>query len=802
MLEAQQRNTKGNNYKRIKSNAKRSRGQLDKIRRDGISGSAETLACTSSPTKPRPRSNSAGESEHSLKYDYERVPPINGIHQHERYPLHEFWAEVSIDVTASCLPQQTDRLSQQRLVMENPKNQSDTIQLIDLEKITSPRTKRSSLIKNQNLIIGERCISPKSNNGVLQIPIKYPEILKIGFGFTEFSKPYILIHLSRKTHKNCSFIFTFDTYETRNQCICTILWRAACLRIIEQLVDPNIKFTKFEQLHTDLLQVHRQPSKLTSFDQSLEHLQLTIHNASALDMLADSVADILSCQHANQKLFEYLAQSASFIEKLEQFLQYNPKSPCPHLSKILELHCNQKTKTDRSERVIRRAVIKVIHHSSLSDPKYSKHCHNLSRASANQVSANLKELTLTYIKSINAIYSNPRFNKPLQYDKQLDHFVRELHGKGKCPHLLTLKNIYQIAAYAIEQCYQTSETESCLLCPIQCSFSRNKLQTDLGAKLLIYAANYDDWRDQLSALITPFPFPMVTKSCKVFGNLLHPLLDQLIKTGNAMKLSGILLHPDAISWLKLSSTKCDSSSTCLTRTVQSDIFKSFLSVFHNSNPQLSATVLKTICDHYLDDTWPLARREFIPALDILIRCLNSNIIQSRSDIEKTQRILRSTTEGEKRYEANIREQAQLSAPGGERSKSFPSSTTDQEVREFLLSNRGGHLEDLNLSCTAISDCIFEVIVKLPSLKTLNLMTTRITDEGLLTLSYAQKLKCLNLNECERITPTGLRYLTRLQNLTTLSINCTSLDDEVFEELRTSLPMLETVDHRYTNVMYR
>jgi Leucine-rich repeat (LRR) protein len=198
----------------------------------------------------------------------------------------------------------------------------------------------------------------------------------------------------------------------------------------------------------------------------------------------------------------------------------------------------------------------------------------------------------------------------------------------------------------------------------------------------------------------------------------------------------------------------------------------------------------------------LARQESIPAIEILIRCLNTNIFQNRSDIEKTKRILRSTPEGEKRYEADIRERAQLSAPGGERSKSFPSSTTDQEVREFLMSNRGGHLEDLNLSCTAISDCIFEVIVKLPALKTLNLMTTRITDEGLLTLSYAQKLKCLNLNECERITPTGLRYLTRLRNLTTLSINCTSLDDEVFEELRSSLPMLETVDHRYTNVLYR
>ena len=79
---------------------------------------------------------------------------------------------------------------------------TDTIQLIDLEKITSPRAKRSSLIKNQNLIIEERCIKPRSSNGVLQQPIKYSEITKIGFGFTEFSKPYILMQLSPRNHKH------------------------------------------------------------------------------------------------------------------------------------------------------------------------------------------------------------------------------------------------------------------------------------------------------------------------------------------------------------------------------------------------------------------------------------------------------------------------------------------------------------------------------------------------------------------------------------------------------------------------
>jgi hypothetical protein len=29
-------------------------------------------------------------------------------------------------------------------------------------------------------------------------------------------------------------------------------------------------------------------------------------------------------------------------------------------------------------------------------------------------------------------------------------------------------------------------------------------------------SKFQDWRDQLSALITPFPFPIVTKSCELY----------------------------------------------------------------------------------------------------------------------------------------------------------------------------------------------------------------------------------------------------------------------------------------------
>ena len=75
--------------------------------------------------------------------------------------------------------------------------------------------------------------------------------------------------------------------------------------------------------------------------------------------------------HPNHSLFH---PSVPFRVKIE----------IPEFSKILELHCSHKTKTDKSEQVIRQAVIKAIHHSSLYDPKYSIHCQTSNRANANR----------------------------------------------------------------------------------------------------------------------------------------------------------------------------------------------------------------------------------------------------------------------------------------------------------------------------------------------------------------------------------------------------------------------------------
>lgn len=523
-----------------------------------------------------------------------------------------------------------------------------------------------------------------------------------------------------------------------------------------------------------------------------------MHNASALSYLADSIANIYAT--LPDQLINELAQSANFIENLDQFLQYI-QIPCPQISKILELHCTQPSKTPLSEQVIRHTVTKAMTHTSLENMIRSeeiKACSRLTCVYLNQVTGG----RLPFYDP-GQPFPNEHFGKTshdhTRCNSEIISFVHNLHGQDVCsPHLLTLNNIKKIAKMAIIQCYQTSEQglDCCLTYPSGvCYYAKRFEWAKLGIDLLLYASDFEDWRHKLSETILPSFLPEPTRTCKQFGDLLPPLLVKLIQHGNPMKLSGLLPHarPDAITWLSLSSTQCQSTSTCLTSTVQSKIFKEFLTIFNQASPQPSPTVLKNLAERYFKDILSLSYRNFQPAVDILVRCHNQRLISSQKHLTQTDNYMRSSN----KHEANARRQLLLSAPGGKKSKCFQSSTTDSDVQAYLSTERGGELEDLDLSSTDITDNALIEIMKLPKLKILNLMTTRITDEGLLTISLMPELTNLNLSECEFITPVGIRHLARLQKLTTLNANSTNCNDEVIQELKTSIPNLINLDLRYT-----
>lgn len=123
--------------------------------------------------------------------------------------------------------------------------------------------------------------------------------------------------------------------------------------------------------------------------------------------------------------------------------------------------------------------------------------------------------------------------------------------------------------------------------------------------------------------------------------------------------------------------------------------------------------------------------------------------------------LQSTQLGLKMYAKVCERQMQLKElqqKGGPRKLTLPSRSTDEDLAKLLLSGSFGNLECLSLAFTNVTSACAEYLIKLPSLRYLNLWSTKFGDEGLELISeHLQRLQVLNLCETP-VTDKGLACL--------------------------------------------
>ncbi|KAG9352651.1 hypothetical protein JZ751_021065 [Albula glossodonta] len=124
--------------------------------------------------------------------------------------------------------------------------------------------------------------------------------------------------------------------------------------------------------------------------------------------------------------------------------------------------------------------------------------------------------------------------------------------------------------------------------------------------------------------------------------------------------------------------------------------------------------------------------------------------------------LESTQVGRSMYEQlcdRQRELRELQRKGGPTRLTLPSKSTDADLARLLSSGSFGNLENLSLAFTNVTSACAEQLIKLPSLKQLNLWSTQFGDAGLRLLS--EHLACLQvLNLCETpVTDAGLLALS-------------------------------------------
>ncbi|XP_061334381.1 C-Maf-inducing protein-like isoform X3 [Pezoporus flaviventris] len=122
---------------------------------------------------------------------------------------------------------------------------------------------------------------------------------------------------------------------------------------------------------------------------------------------------------------------------------------------------------------------------------------------------------------------------------------------------------------------------------------------------------------------------------------------------------------------------------------------------------------------------------------------------------------------------------------------------DADLACLLSSGSFGNLENLSLAFTNVTSACAEQLIKLPSLKQLNLWSTQFGDAGLRLLSeHLTMLQVLNLCETP-VTDAGLLALSSLKSLCSLNMNSTKLSADAYEDLKAKLPNLKEVDVRYT-----
>ncbi|EMP36223.1 C-Maf-inducing protein [Chelonia mydas] len=310
-------------------------------------------------------------------------------------------------------------------------------------------------------------------------------------------------------------------------------------------------------------------------------------------------------------------------------------------------------------------------------------------------------------------------------------------------------------------------------------------------EILKMLSDYDDWRPALASLLQPIPFPKEELKYVI----------QRFAEDPRQEVHSCLLSVRAgkDGWFQLYSpggVACDDDG---------ELFASMVRVCNNVHILMGSCYktkkfLLSLAENKLGPCMLLALRGNQTMVEILCLMLEYNIIDNNDTQLQIISTLESTDVGKRMYEQlcdRQRELKELQRKGGPTRLTLPSKSTDADLARLLSSGSFGNLENLSLAFTNVTSACAEHLIKLPSLKQLNLWSTQFGDAGLRLLSeHLTMLQVLNLCETP-VTDAGLLALSSMKSLCSLNMNSTKLSADTYEDLKAKLPNLKEVDVRYT-----
>uniref|UniRef100_A0A3P8UJE0 C-Maf-inducing protein PH domain-containing protein n=1 Tax=Cynoglossus semilaevis TaxID=244447 RepID=A0A3P8UJE0_CYNSE len=316
------------------------------------------------------------------------------------------------------------------------------------------------------------------------------------------------------------------------------------------------------------------------------------------------------------------------------------------------------------------------------------------------------------------------------------------------------------------------------------------------ALILKMLSDYDDWRPALASLLQPIPFPKEALAHGKFTKELKYVIQRFAEDPRQEVHSCLLsVRSGKDGWFQLYSpggVACDDDG---------ELFASMVHILMGSCYKTKKFLL-SLAENKLGPCMLLALRGNQTMVEILCLMLEYNIIENKDTQLQIISTLESTQVGLRMYEQLCDRQRELkelvSLSVGPSLKYVCSShTQDADLARLLSSGSFGNLENLSLAFTNVTSACAEQLIKLPSLKQLNLWSTQFGDAGLRLLS--EHLACLQvLNLCETpVTDAGLLSLSSMKSLCSLNMNSTKLTADTYEDLKAKLPNLKDVDVRYT-----
>ncbi|XP_056117268.1 C-Maf-inducing protein [Rhinichthys klamathensis goyatoka] len=314
------------------------------------------------------------------------------------------------------------------------------------------------------------------------------------------------------------------------------------------------------------------------------------------------------------------------------------------------------------------------------------------------------------------------------------------------------------------------------------------------ALILKMLSDYDDWRPALASLLQPIPFPKEALAHAKFTKELKYVIQRFAEDPRQEVHSCLLsVRSGKDGWFQLYSpggVACDDDG---------ELFASMVHILMGSCYKTKKFLL-SLAENKLGPCMLLALRGNQTMVEILCLMLEYNIIENKDTQLQIISTLESTQVGLRMYEQlcdRQRELKELQRKGGPTRLTLPSKSTDADLARLLSSGSFGNLENLSLAFTNVTSACAEQLIKLPSLKQLNLWSTQFGDAGLRLLS--EHLACLQvLNLCETpVTDAGLLSLSSMKSLCSLNMNSTKLTADTYEDLKVKLPNLKEVDVRYT-----